>query len=202
MGSDVVVPGEKIADKPIKSFYTYVENGKTYSTVVGLFRNGRIIPLNGPYFPEKDDLVVGVISEVKIHGYGVYLATPYDAFIPARDVVRSRFDVGDIIVANVSNVDEVKNITLTNVRKLGLGRLIEVPPVKVPRIIGRNNSMINMIKEKTGCVIIVGRNGLIWISPKGKVSLAVDAIRKVVKEAHIPGLTDRMARFMSHEPEL
>ncbi len=58
--------------------------------------------------------------------------------------------------------------------------------------------MITMIKEKTGCRISVGQNGLVWLTgedPK-KELLAVQAIRKIEKESHIPGLTERIKTFL------
>ena len=35
--SRIVMPGELVAEQPERISYAYVENGKTYSTVVGLF---------------------------------------------------------------------------------------------------------------------------------------------------------------------
>jgi len=57
--------------------------------------------------------------------------------------------------------------------------------------------MVSMIKQATGCRIIVGQNGLIWIDGEpDKENIAVDAIRKIESESHIPGLTDRMKNHL------
>jgi len=55
-----------------------------------------------------------------------------------------------------------------------------------------------MIKEKTNCKITVGQNGKVWIlgeDPKME-KLAIDTIRKIDKEAHENGLTDKIKKFL------
>jgi len=199
MESTIVVPGELISEKPFASSYTYVENGKTYSAVVGLLKEGKVIPLEGPYRPVEGDAVIGIVLETRMHGYNVLMKTANDGFLSSKDTM-GRLEVGDIITGIVGRVDELGSVTLSQPRRLGVGRLIEVPAVKVPRIIGKSNSMITMIKEKTDCNIIVGKNGYVWIGLKGNSLLAIESIKKIVKEAHIPGLTDRIHAYLSaHE---
>ena len=86
-------------------------------------------------------------------------------------------------------------------RKLSAGRMIEINPQKVPRVIGKAGSMISMIKEHTGCNMIVGQNGKVWISGKdpNDESLAVKAIRMIEEQSHISGLTDAVKRFLEKE---
>jgi exosome complex component RRP4 len=83
-------------------------------------------------------------------------------------------------------------------RKLAGGRIIEVNTNKVPRIIGKQGSMIQMIKEATKCNITVGQNGLVWIDGDidGEI-VAVDVIKKIEEEAHQSGLTDRIKEYLS-----
>jgi exosome complex component RRP4 len=54
--------------------------------------------------------------------------------------------------------------------------------------------MINMIKQKTTCSVVVGQNGLILINGKDTKDeeLAVLAIEMIEREAHTKGLTDRI----------
>ena len=82
-------------------------------------------------------------------------------------------------------------------RKLKGGRIVEVASNKVPRIIGKQGSMVSMIKDATGCNISVGQNGIIWIdgSPEGEL-LAIMAIRKIEEESHLSGLTDKIKGFL------
>jgi len=111
------------------------------------------------------------------------------------------FDVDDYIVAKIINVTSQKLIDLTmrgpGLRKLVGGRVIEVNTNKVPRIIGKQGSMIHMIKEATGCKIIVGQNGLLWIlgEPKNEL-IAIEAIRKIEQESHLSGLTEKIKEFL------
>ncbi len=193
------IPGDLLSDKPIHSLYGYVDKGKTYATVIGMYRK-KFIPLEGIYQPKIGDLIVGVVTDVKLFGYSVFVNLPYDTIISARSLDHDfELDYGDIITATVASVSEVKSITLSNPRKLRGGRVFDVPPVKVPRILGKNNSMITLIKQKTGCNIIVGHNGLVWIGDKGNVPVAIRAIYKVAREAHMSGLTNRMERWLDEE---
>ena len=55
-----------------------------------------------------------------------------------------------------------------------------------------------MIKDKTGCKIIVGQNGKVWISgdsPKQE-KLAFDVIKLIEENAHIDGLTDKIKKYL------
>ncbi len=51
-----------------------------------------------------------------------------------------------------------------------------------------------MIKEQTQARIVVGQNGRIWIVGKevGDEIKVIRAIRKIEREAHTTGLTDRV----------
>jgi len=199
MDSRIVMPGELVADKPERISYAYVENGKTYSTVVGLFSEGKLVPLEGPYEPLPDDLIVGIISEVRFSGYSVDTNSPYVGFLSSREI-RERFNMGDAIFARIVKVDEVKNMDIGDAKKLPEGRLVRVSSVKIPRIIGKKNSMVDMIRANTGCEVIAGRNGYVWITGKGDSNLAERAIRMIEAQAHTHGLTDRVAEFLkSHK---
>ena len=83
-------------------------------------------------------------------------------------------------------------------RKLIGGRIIHVETTRVPRIIGREGSMIKLIKEGTGSNIMVGQNGLVWISNQDtdKEYKATMAVKKVNDEAFKSGLTDKIKKFL------
>ena len=63
--------------------------------------------------------------------------------------------------------------------------------------------MISMIKQETGCHILLGQNGLVLISGKKPEDeqLAVMAIRKIEEESHTSGLTDRVTEMLKKEKE-
>ena len=82
--------------------------------------------------------------------------------------------------------------------KLKGGMMIDVTPSKVPRVIGKQGSMISLLKERTGCKIIVGQNGKVWIKGENfeNEKKAVDAIKMIEEFAHTAGLTDRISGFL------
>jgi exosome complex component RRP4 len=140
----------------------------------------------------------------------VDINSPYDAILPLGEAVGEYvdlsktdisvyFDIGDIIYAKVLNVSKSKQISLTmndyRTRKLIGGRILKVTPSKVPRIIGKEGSMIELIKNKTKCQIIVGQNGIIWLKGE-KEGLASKAILTIEKESHITGLTDKISNLL------
>ncbi|MEM3031075.1 MAG: exosome complex protein Rrp4 [Candidatus Micrarchaeia archaeon] len=195
----IVVPGEMLFDAPKYIPGAYVEGGKTYSSMLALFNEEelRLVPLCGPYIPSIDDVVVGVVEEVKFAGYTVEIKSAYQGFLSTKET-RDEFRLGDVILARVKGVDEVNNVQLTEARKLAGGEIVEITAAKVPRVIGKKSSMLNLIRDATKSDIIVGKNGRVWIKG-GNTSLATRALLKVVKEAHTRGLTDRMAEFLKKE---
>ncbi len=190
---DIVVPGDKV-DGKVES-YVFKEGDSVYSMVLGVMDDkegyGRIVPLNGKYFPQVEDYVVGVITDVKRGGYVLDINSPYDAFLASR----RRYDNGAVIFAKVGDVSEVRSVSLTMDKQLYGGELMEIMAVKIPRVIGKKNSMVMLIKEKTNTDIYVGRNGRIWLKG-GDMDKAKRAILKIEKEAHTDGLTDRITEFL------
>ncbi|RLF81609.1 RNA-binding protein [Thermococci archaeon] len=217
---DLVVPGTLLAQGPFKNGRgTFKEGNRLYSSVVGLVRvsNGTVsvVPLEGPYIPEVGDTVIGKIVDVKFSNWIVDIGAPYQAGLRVQDVIEGRvdvlktdlrkiFDIGDIIYAKVKAFNEINQIDLItkgmpfNGGPLKGGQLVEITPSKVPRLIGKGGSMINMIKNLTGTRIIVGQNGWVWVSGRKEEleKLAIEAILKVNRESHTQGLTDRVREML------
>ncbi len=80
-------------------------------------------------------------------------------------------------------------------RKLHGGTVIKVTPSKIPRIIGKAGSMINLIKERTRTDIFTGQNGYVWIRGEDK-ALAIEAILTIDRESHTPGLTEKIEKML------
>ena len=196
--SRIVMPGEMVADRPERIGYAFVDKGKTYSTVVGLYSEGKLVPLEGPYEPLSDDFIVGIVSEVRFSGYSVDTNSAYAAFLSSREI-RERYEMGDAIFARIMKSDETRSIELGEAKKLPEGRLVRVSAVKIPRIIGKKNSMVDMIRANTGCEVIAGRNGYVWITGKGDSNMAEKAIRMIEAQAHTHGLTDRVAAYLKSQ---
>jgi exosome complex component RRP4 len=72
---------------------------------------------------------------------------------------------------------------------------------KVPRVIGKEGSMINLIKENTKCDITVGQNGVIWISGETTEAelFAKKAIEFIIENFFVEGLTERMEKWFAKE---
>jgi exosome complex component RRP4 len=217
---DIVLPGQMLGERIRCEGQCITEAGKSYSLVRGLARvdrdNVNVIPLNGAYMPKTGDVVIGVVDADMGGVYSVDINGPYRCILkpmrmgggggrggprgrdrgPRRDEDEiTDFKLGDLMSAKIAYVDEVKEAKLMGPRKLEGGCVISVKPMRVPRIIGKQKSMINTIRQYTQANIAVGQNGLIWISG-GNMNLAVDALKKVEAEAPMSGLTDRMTEFL------
>ena len=220
---ELVAPGDLLAEGDyIAGENTYKENNKIYATRIGLVeyenRKVSVVALKAFYVPRVGDMVIGKIVEVGVSGWSVDINSPYLAllkasdvmertFNPRRDDLTSIYDVGDMIIAKITAYDRTHNPLLTvnepGLGKITRGQIVRVTPAKIPRIIGRKGSMINMLKRETGCRITLGQNGLILISGRSLESerLAVMAIRKIEEESHTSGLTDRVAEMIRKEKE-
>lgn len=194
--SEFVTPGTMIADKPTRAPYSYVEGGKTYAAVMGIYdeKASRFIPLEGAYLPNIGDQVLGIVEEERTIGYIIDLGGTYKGLIFSRGL-RTNLAPGDIVAAEISEINEVRDINLQRPHKLNDGEVINISPTKVPRVIGKNNSMLSIIEKGTGCDIFVGRNGLVWLRGRD-VKKAIETVKKVEREAHIHGLTDKIKQYL------
>ncbi len=216
MDKKLVIPGEFLSDDAnLADEGTYVEEGKVYSAVLGIasFKNHiKVVPLSGKYIPRAGDLIMGIVTEVSFSNWIVDIRSPYEGLLHISEFPRrientemSKYlKVGDSIMTLVKDVDANMKVELTlndpKSRQIKGGRIIEVTPSRVPRLIGRNGSMIALLKNETSCNIFVGQNGRVWLTGKDKnLDLATRAILKIEKEAHISGLTDRMVKFLKEE---
>ena len=85
--------------------------------------------------------------------------------------------------------------------KIDDGMIVKVNPNKVPRVIGKEGSMVNLIKEETKCNITVGQNGLIWIHGD-KIEdelLTKKAIMFVTEKSFVSGLTEEVTKWFKGE---
>lgn len=218
---DVVVPGQVLATGMdyLPGMNAYRLGDKILASRLGAANiDGKIIklmPLSGRYAPRRNDVIIAKVEDITMNGWRVNIFTAYSAFLNVKDAtsdfipkgadLRKYFDIGDLMVCKISEITSQMLIDLTmkgpGLRRLGAGRVFTVAANKVPRIIGKEGSMISLIKDKTGCQIMVGQNGIVWIngSDPNMELLATKAIQKIEAEAHISGLTDRIKEFLSKE---
>jgi exosome complex component RRP4 len=219
----LVVPGDLIAeDDYIAGENTYAEGKRIYASRMGIvdYENKKVnvVALRAFYIPKVGDIVIGTVTELGFNGWTVDINSPYQAilrasdalsrpFRPQRDDLSQVLDIGDLIVAKIIAYDRAHNPQLTvaepGLGKITRGQIIKITPTKIPRVIGRKGSMISMIKQETGCQIILGLNGIILITGKTPEDeqLAIMAINKIEEESHTSGLTDRITQMLREMKE-
>lgn len=211
---EFVFPGEEIINSmdylPGKNCFR--EGNSIYSKRIGLINaKGRVIsviPLSGVYVPRSGDMVIGKIKDIHSAGWVVDISSVGEAFLPLSGVrefidttktdLSSFYNVNDVIYAKINHAN-YNSIHLSmqdpRARKFRSGRIVSMNPAKVPRLIGKEGSMINMIKDSAECRINVGQNGLVWFEGE-KEDIVVDAIKLIEKEAAMDGLTDKVSSML------
>lgn len=216
----VVIPGEKLASGLdfVPSFGTYRDGKEIYATRIGLVNIHKniikIISLNGVYMPKEGDLIIGRISDFSSKGWMVDINSAYHAMLMVKEFTRdyvsrdanlSRYlDINDYIVAKVSRVSPQMLIDLTmmerDLKKLEDGRIIKFNPFKTPRVIGKQGSMISMIKKHLKLNVVIGQNGIIWTegNPEDEI-LFLKVLDMIDQQSHTSGLTQRVEEFIVSE---
>ncbi len=215
---DVVTPGEELAKGMdyLPSTNTFREGESIYANKLGLLRvEGKVlkvVPLSGEYAPKTDDTIICQVKDILLSGWNLNTFSPYTAVLNVKDGVStfvkrgadlSRFyQVGDYVSVRIFNVTSQKLIDVSmrgpGLGKLDAARVVRVNSNKVPRIIGKQGSMVSLIKEHTGASINVGQNGVILVKaedPKKEI-IAVEAIKKIEAEAHHAGLTETIQQWL------
>ena len=213
---EIAVPGEILASGPsfLPGENTQKEGEDIIATRFGLLdKEGRlvkIIPLSGIYLPRKGNIVIGKVEDITFNGWLMDINSPYKSFLPITecrgfirkgDDLSAIFAIGDMVISMVTSV-KAKGVDLTT-REKGLHRvengiIMEINSSKVPRVIGKQGSMINLIKQETNCNIVVGQNGIVWIRGDDIESelLAKEAIKLITSKSYIDGLTELIKSFL------
>ncbi len=218
---EIVTPGQILAVGMdfLPSRGTYRENENIRAGMLGLVsiegKVLKIIPLSGRYLPKRGDTIIGKVIDITLNGWRCDIDSAYTAMLTLKDATSDFiqkgadlshiYNLGDYIVAKIVQVTSQKLVDLSTkgpgLRKLKGGRIIKVNTHKVPRVIGKQGSMVSMIKKYTGTNIIVGQNGLIWINSDdpAKEAIAEQAIKIIERDSHISGLTDKIKEFLEKE---
>jgi len=218
MTRQIVIPGEIIVsgENYLPGEGTEKRKDEIIALIYGLAEESgnliKVIPLSGVYHPRKGNVVIGQVENVTFNGWVIDINTAQTAFLPLMEVPRyvnkegieEVMDIGDMVVAKIFGMSK-RGIDLT-IKLRGLGKInegiiLKINSNKVPRVIGKEGSMINLIKENTNCNITVGQNGIIWI--KGdKVEdelLAKKIILFIAEKSFISGLTDEIKKLIEKE---
>jgi exosome complex component RRP4 len=165
----------------------------------------KIIQIFGAFVPRRNNVVVGRVFDITHAGWLVDMDSASSGFLPIEEsprfINRNEMDqylaIGDVISAKIWTVKN-KGVDLT-LKGKGLGKLeggfiFRIIPSRVPRVIGREGSMVNLIKERTECNITVGQNGWVWIKGQSvdKEIKARKAVEFVTSKVHVRGLTEKV----------
>jgi len=212
-----VIPGDVIT-RGNHRYGSYIEKrGDEYVALrVGLaevsHEGVKFNPLTGPYLPRAEDQVIGKVIDMNGFGWVVDINSCFDGFLPASFVfgrefspathdLSSKFRIGDVIGARIESFDRSRDPQLSirgeGYGKIPEGEIIKISPTKVPRLIGRRGSMINLISERTGCDVQVGQNGVIVVvgPPEGLVK-TVNVIKMIDKETHGASLMGKVEEYL------
>ena len=164
----IVLPGEIVTETNLRvGTNVYLENGKIYADTVGLAdlrgAYANVIPLRGSYEPKPDDIVIGQVVDYSPGSWVLDIGTPTPGILAVSSAIprgrgmirenpRKIFDVSEWIVAGVVEASRNQNAMLTTLGE-GLGRaqggaILRIEPAKVPRLIGKSGSMVNMIMKE------------------------------------------------------
>ncbi len=212
----IVVPGEVIAsgEDLLPGEGTRRDGNDVIASRFGLAekvgRVVKIISISGAFVPRRNNVVIGRVSDIVHSGWIIDIDYAQNGFLPLmespRFVNKHEMDqflaIGDMVSAKVWSVSP-KSIDLAMKGK-GLGKLeggfvFRINPSSVPRVIGREGSMINLIKENTGCNITIGQNGWIWVKGQDLDNeiKSRKAIEFIAEKFHVSGLTEQMEEWFS-----
>jgi exosome complex component RRP4 len=193
----IVTPGELITDQRKKlGDNIYIKENKIYSSVLGILNESddyiSVVALNGPYLPRVGDGVIGIVKNVTQVGYVIDIKTNQDCFFP-KSLLTKELTKGQMLFARVKSTND--SVDLENINILPKGNLISVSSVKIPRIIGKNESMLNVLKNNTESNILVGKNGWIWYVSKKPVLLE-NAINLITTNSQKSNLTNTVEEYL------
>lgn len=214
----IVVPGEVIVsgEDYLPGEGTRREGENILASRFGLAEEAgrvvRVIPIFGAFIPRRNNVVIGRVIDITFAGWLVEIDCASNSFLSIeespryinRDEMDQYLAIGDVIAAKIWSVKS-KGIDLT-LKGKGLGKLeggfiFRIIPSRVPRVIGREGSMVSLIKDKTGCNIVVGQNGWIWVKgPNVDAEIkARRAIEFVADKVHINGLTEKVEEWFEEQ---
>ena len=169
----------------------------------------RIIPLSGNYIPRRGNAIIGEVVDITYNGWLIDFGGSQNGFLSMTEVpkyinkgeLREHFDFGDAVFAKVWNVNSRGidlSVKMRGFGKLEGGQLTKINPNKVPRVIGKEGSMVNLIKNATKCNITIGQNGVVWI--KGESIDDELKTKKIInficENSFISGLTEKVESFI------
>ncbi|MFH1522054.1 MAG: exosome complex RNA-binding protein Rrp4 [archaeon] len=211
----IVVPGETIVsgNEFLPSDGTYRDGEDVVAGRYGIAsiteKHVRVVPVSGAYYPRRGNTIIGTIVDITFNGWLIDFGGAQNAFLPVSEVPRyinknemqEYLDFGESVIVKVWDVKSRGvdvSMKMRGYGKIEGGMIISVGPNKVPRIIGKEGSMVKLIKSATGCDITVGQNGKVWISGKNTDNEVIT--RKIIEfiadNVTIAGLTKKVEDYI------
>ena len=166
---DLVVPGDALYEGRIRTGdNTFRCQGRVNATRIGLVNYNQnmvsVIALEAGFNPLTGDLVVGDVIDIELGKWIVDIDAATNAALNVPDAIDAPFrtelvmpnilDIGDAVVAKIVDLDR-KRTPILSILGRGLGRVTEgftifLTPSKIPRLIGKKGSMVNLILREIG----------------------------------------------------
>ena len=209
----LVLPGDLMETKSKPGRGIFRKDGRIHASVVGHSsdKSGyiNVNGIKGRYNPKTGDKIVAVCAETGPSIWRMDIGASFNSTlhhsesgwkVPFGDTARF-LSIGDAVWAEIFMVDAAGSHQISlkkdDCRKLYSGTIVKINPTNVPRIIGKQGSMITTIREKTQTRIQIGQNGYIWIDGKGDdISLAQKAVEMINEEATSKGLTKKIEKLL------
>jgi len=169
----------------------------------------RVVPVSGAYYPHRGNTIIGTIVDITFNGWLIDFGGAQNAFLPVAEVPRyvnknemaEFLNFGESVIVKVWDVKSRGvdvSMKMRGYGKIDGGMIVSVGPNQVPRIIGREGSMVKMIKDATGCDVTVGQNGKVWISGKDtdKEVIAKKIVEFIGENAVSVGLTESVEKMI------
>ena len=218
----LVIPGELIWEGRTRTGEnTFRREGNVYASRIGLVNYGKnmvsVIALEAGYNPMVGDMVIGEVVDIELGRWLIDIGASTEAVLSVPDAVDKPFytdfnmprvlDVGETLVAKIVDLDRRRTPILSMLGKdlgrVDSGLIINITPSKIPRLIGKKGSMINMILKEAGANVVIGQNGRILIQARTlrQENMVVKTIKKIELEAHTSGLTNRIQAYLNEIKE-
>ena len=209
----LVLPGDLMETKSKPGRGIFRKDGRIHASVVGHSsdKSGyiNVNGIKGRYNPKTGDKIVAVCAETGPSIWRMDIGASFNSTlhhsesgwkVPFGDTGRF-LSIGDAVWAEIFMVDAAGSHQISlkkdDCRKLYSGTVVKINPTNVPRVIGKQGSMITTIREKTQTRIQIGQNGYIWIDGKGDdISLAQKAVEMINEEATSKGLTKKIEKLL------
>jgi len=198
----ILIPGDSLKKKDINS---YERENNYYSKYILLVNEDKTTRLFGYYMPEVNDIVIGKVIDVLSNGWIIDINSPYVGKLSLKDTGVDPSDLytyGDYILCQIVKMTKNKLIDLEikKKEKLNDGLILKVDPARIPRLIGKNSSMLNLIKEYLKIDIIIGKNGRVYLNGDiNNVSKAVDIIKFIINNSYKRGLTEKVKEILENK---